>query len=69
MPGVVVAAGLCIPPPAGGMAVSAEADRVSVLMRYSVVMASFISVSISVRQIVTAQHLSMGPFVLRRSGR
>ena len=50
------------------MAMAGEADRVSVLMRYSVVIASFICVSISVRQIVTAQHLSMGCFVLRRSG-
>jgi hypothetical protein len=53
----------------GDMAMAGEADRVSVLMRYSVVIASFICVSISVRQIVTAQHLSMGCFVLRRSGR
>ena len=49
--------------------VSAKAVSVSVLMRYSIVIVNFICASISVHQMDTVPFLSMGFFVLRRSGR
>jgi hypothetical protein len=42
--------------------------RVNVVTRYSVGMVSMLCVSISVRQIAAAQHLSLGLFVERFGG-
>ena len=51
------------------MAGMAGTVRVNVVTRYSVGMVSMLCVSLSVRQIATAIHLSLVFFGLRRSGR
>ena len=50
------------------MAGMADAVRMNVVTRYSVGMVSMLCVSISVRQIAAAQHLSLGLFVERSGG-
>ena len=50
------------------MAGMTDDRRVNVVSRYSVGMVSMLCVSISVRQIAAAQHLSLGLFVERFGG-